>query len=120
MIYSELKIARAKTKILAFLDFVQCLADLISGTRSVRSAVLSSPMRLEILLASLGKIIKCLYALEIGLASLGAIMRCLCCIYELELHLASRDVIIRCYVVCSYIYDLEILLAPLDKIIRCL
>ena len=80
--------------------FLDAFPDLISGTRSVRSAVLSSPMRLEILLASLGKIIKCLYDLEIGLASLG--------------------VIIRCYVVCSYIYALEILLASLDKIIRCL
>ena len=86
----------------------------------MRSAVLSSPMRLEILLASLGKIIKCLYDLEIGLASLGAIMRRLCCIYELELHLAFLGVIIRCYVVCSYIYDLEILLASLGRIIRCL
>ena len=54
MIYSELKIVRAKTKNITFLDFVQCLADLISGTKSVHSAVLSSPMRLEIRLASLG------------------------------------------------------------------
>ena len=100
--------------------FLDAFPDLISGTRSVRSAVLSSPMRLEILLASLGKIIKCLYDLEIGLASLGAIMRRLCCIYELELHLACLGVIIRCYVVCSYIYDLEILLASLGRIIRCL
>ena len=58
--------------------------------------------------------------MEIGLASLGAIMRCLCCIYELELHLACLDVIIRYYVVCSYIYDLEIILASLGKIIKCL